>query len=92
MVNRPTDEQLEAMAIRIERYDSLNVRKQTAAMLRAMKGRDSLEPAPDARQEGWNAAIEAAADKAYLQADIDARPQALSEAIRAIKKGPRHDT
>ena len=41
---RPTDDELEAIAIRIERYDSLNVRKQTAAMLRACKGRVRVKP------------------------------------------------
>ena len=123
-MEHPTDDELEAMAVRLECDNWFDA----AAMLRAMKGRDTaalvdavwseyrdsvnnkwtfrkdhvenavrrtlaaLESAPDARQEGWNAAIEAAADKAYLQADIDARPQALSEAIRALKKGPRHDT
>ena len=50
----------------------------------------ALDSAPD--HSDWNAAIEAAADKAYLQADIDARPQALSEAIRALKKGQTNDT
>ena len=52
----PTDDELEAMAVRLECDNWFDA----AAMLRAMKGRDSLEPAPD--QGEWDAAIEAAAN------------------------------
>jgi len=138
-MRHPTDDELEALAARLDKGDPFGgVMQRTAAMLRACKGRRwqtmesapifgkvlrydprrregeqvfecpadggfwrhekvpgmwmhmpeppaALEPAPD--HSDWDAAIEAAADKAYLQADIDARPQAISEAIRALKKG-----
>ena len=80
----PTDDKLEEMAREADRRWRLTrdkYHRDTGAMLRACKTGD----APDHSE--WDAAIEAAADKAYLQADIDARPQALSEAIRALKKG-----
>ena len=88
-MTRPTDEQLEAMAVRMERYSSLDVRNKAAAMLRACKAGD----APD--HSDWNAAIEAAALTAFDCVFYDAAGSGFDEdkfntAIRTLKKGP-HD-
>ena len=61
VMEHPTDDELEAMAVTMADYCLHDV----AAMLRAMKGRDSLAPAPDHAE--WNAAIEAAAKVAQGQ-------------------------
>ena len=56
-MNRPTDDELEAMAVRLDKGDPFGgVMQKTAAMLRACKTGD----APDHAE--WDAAIEAAAN------------------------------
>ena len=110
-MTRPTDAALEAMAVKLDaihiatgvrsnrdilanlRAQSANAaQREAAAMLRACKTGD----APDARQEGWNAAIEAAAKVARDCIYHDSAGTGFDEdkfdaAIRALKKGPHHD-
>ena len=87
---RPTDDELEAMAVTMADYCLHDV----AAMLRACKGRDSLAPAPD--QGEWDAAIEAAAN-ACISAiggvtHYGSEPYKIcAAAIRAIKKGQTNE-
>ena len=86
---KPTDDELEAMAVRLEtRIIQSTMIAEAAAMLRACKDQDT-----------WNAAIEAAAKTAEQQKSWDAHPNSISShmakdtaaAIRALKKGPNHD-
>ena len=76
-MTRRDDAELEAMAARLEMYSFVSCKK-AAAMLRACKTGD----APD--HAVWNAALELAA--AIPRAPV------VQERIRALKKGPDHDT
>ena len=100
---KPTDDELEAMAARLEaeaddrqgkERDTMTLEDEAAAMLRACK----TDPAPD--HSDWNAAIEAAIVnlKTYSPRKEDAGPEydigyvagyrtALNR-VSALKKGP----
>ena len=91
-MTRPTDDELEAMAVRLDQSDANeysydNDKDDAAAMLRACKAGD----APD--HSDWNAAIEAAAE--YVESldgyDSIGGTHPLVAAIRAIKKGTPND-
>ena len=104
-MTHPTDAELEAMARDVERYESLNVRKRAAAMLRACKTGDALDHAE------WDTAIEAAAEactnviKSYDVMDATGTkylPMTTQKAAKGmvsiarediwkLKKGPNHD-
>ena len=95
MMAHPTDDELEAVAQRLELIGPTDV--EVVDMLRACKTGD----APD--HETWNAAIEAAAKVAIdrqgrkamgsgkLNESYDIGVADAHDAIRALKKGPSHD-
>ena len=98
MVNRPTDEELESMAVDLVFFQPGETSELAAAMLRACKTGD----APD--QGEWDAAIEAAAKVAdvkprkggkplsgtHHQGVRDGRAEA-ARLIRTLKKGQTND-
>ena len=111
-MKHPSDDGLEAQACKYDHtaedpmLDNVSAVKRsmiiardtkTAAMLRACKGQDALEPAPDHGE--WDAALTAARNACVnlrnsdeLEND-DQRVGALhcALAISELKKGPRHD-
>ena len=94
-MTRPTDDELEAMA---KYHEWLRGDSQTAAMLRACKTGDAIDPAPDHAE--WNAALEAAAkvvpqgwcqpSTSHIEMDVDLG-QGIQAAIRSLKKGQTND-
>ena len=102
-MTRPTDDELEAIAAKLDRngpshVDADILMSEAAAMLRACKTGDALEPAPD--HADWNAALEAAAQAvpsgwcqpstSHIEMDVDLG-QGIQEAIRQLKKGQTND-
>ena len=88
MMAHPTDDELEAVAQRLELVGPTDV--EAVDMLRACKGRDAPY------HSEWNAAIEAAARENDCGCDgacmwPHACPKEDIEAIRKLKKGPSHD-
>ena len=98
-MTRPTDDEPEAMAAKLDRKTHNMIEghvqmEDAAAMLRACKTGD----APDHAE--WNAAIEAAAkvvpqgwcqpSTSHIEMDVDLG-QGIQEAIRALKKGQTND-
>ena len=87
-MTHPTDEELEAMASRLDVDDPWcqPLCYEAAAMLRACKaGDDALEPAPG-YLDGWNESREAAAEKAEAE---QAKAQENLDQLHSEGFGPR---
>ena len=99
-MKHPTDDELEAMAVRLDKGDPFGgVMQRASAILRACK----IGDAPD--HSDWDAAIEAAAQVALDQevecsqwfmqtgqhCNVYEQLPIVAERIRQLKKGPSHD-
>ena len=102
-MTHPTDDELEAMALHLLTPPAMRLdgpylatfwrgRLEAAAMLRACKGRDAEKQAYiKGTQSGWDAAIEAAAKVIDARKSVLEVGSELSDRVRNLKEGPRHD-